>query len=64
MRSVEPILKKQDLKKQRTNKIFPSIKIRKQMILRNWIFFEKSDINEIYNQTAQIEHITNKIFII
>ncbi len=64
MRSVEPILKKQDLKKQLTNKIFPSIKIRKQMILRNWISFEKSDINEIYNQTAQVENITNKIFII
>ena len=64
MRSVEPILKKQDLKKQVTNKISPSIKIRKQMILRNWISFEKSDINEIYNQTAQVENITNKIFII
>ena len=64
MKNVEPILKKQDLKKQLTNKIFPSIKIRKQMILRNWISFEKSDINEIHNQTAQIEHITNKIFII
>jgi hypothetical protein len=64
MRSVEPILKKQDLKKQLTNKIFPSIKIRKQMILRNWISFEKSDINEIYNQTTQVENITNKIFII
>ena len=64
MKNVEPILKKQDLKKQRTNKIFPSIKIRKQMILRNWISFEKSDTNEIYNQTVQIEHITNKIFII
>jgi len=34
------------------------------MILRNWISFEKSDINEICNQTAQVENITNKIFII
>jgi hypothetical protein len=77
MKSAEHIWKKQDLKKQVTKKIFAfsqthwrtltnlvSVKTRKQIISRNGISFEKSDTNEIYNPTVQIEHITNKIFII